>query len=288
LLPAQTYLAPETDINPDSNGGLQGDFFELRFPEYTKSDAELTDKSICRQSGAGNYSHPDCWLRKISGYSESCTGTNPSTLEIFAAIRFLSAQYGVPVEIIGAVCYKESTMFHYGADGFVVHNIVECKSLYNRAAVTGPPGIGLMQLTGATAREYDVKRLISDWQYNLEAGVKVLRQKYNCALRLNPQELQTIKMENWNVLENWRYALAFYNGYKKTENPYVFSVCKIIASPPSELSELFTGVAMTHPQDVIAEFAYGKAYGVTNEGYWCYYDGATYFGEAHPGIGAER
>ncbi|HCE45451.1 MAG TPA: hypothetical protein DET40_18075 [Lentisphaeria bacterium] len=287
LLSAQAALATEADIKPNSKGESPEALLEQLISEVTKSDTGLTDKSPCRQSAARNYSHPDCWIKQMSGYSGPYSGTNPSILEVFAAIRSLSAQYGVPVEIIGAVCYKESSMYHYGADGFVVHNISECKSLYHRAAAAGPPGIGLMQLTGATAKEYDVKRLISDWQYNLEAGVKVLRQKYHCALRLNPQELQTIKIENWNVLENWRYALAFYNGYRKTENPYVSSVCGIIASPPSGLSELFTGVTMTQPQDVIAEFAYGKAYGVTNEGSWCYYDGATYFGAAHPGIGGE-
>ena len=248
-----------------------------------KPDTVLTEEIPSWQPVAGNYSHPDCWLKYMSGCSGSLTGVNPSILEIFTAIRSLSVQYGVPVEIIGSVCYKESSLCHYGADGFVVHNIAECKLLYNRTAV-GPPGLGLMQLTGATAKDYDIKRLISDWRYNLETGVKVLRQKYYYTLSLNHPSLQSIKIENWNVLENWRYALAFYNGYKKSENPYVSTVCDIIASPPSGLSELFTGVTMTRPQDVIEGFAYGKPYGVTPEGSWCYYDGITYLGTAHPGI----
>jgi hypothetical protein len=280
---AQGALASTSDIKADSADESPEAIIEKWLSEEVKADTSLTEEVPSWQPAAGNYSHPDCWLKYMSGCYGSFAGVNPSILEVFTAIRSLSVQYGVPVEIIGSVCYKESGLCHYGADGFVVHNIAECKSLYNRTT-GGPPGIGLMQLTGATAKEFDLKRLISDWRYNLEAGVKVLRQKYYYTLNLHPPSLQSIKIENWNVLENWRYALAFYNGYKKTENPYVSTVCDIMASPPSGLSELFTGVTMTRPQDVIEGFSYGKAYGVTLEGSWCYYDGITYSGTAHPGI----
>ena len=234
-----------------------------------------------------NYSHSNCWLKYKSGYAGPFTGINPSTSEIFDAIRSLSVQYKVPIEIIGTVCYQESIgLYQYGADGFVVHNLTECKSFYNGAAGF-PPGLGLMQLTGATAKGYDVNRLITDWRYNLETGVKVLRQKYDYALSLDPLSLRTIEIANWNVLENWRYALAFYNGYQTpAENPYVTTVCSIIALPPSRLSGLFTGVTLTRPQDVITGFTYGKGYAVKPDGSWLYYNGIMYYGTAHTGGGS--
>ncbi len=229
------------------------------------------------------YVHSDCWLKYSSGYAGPFTGVNPTSAEIFGAIRALSVQYKVPVEIIGAVCFQESGAYQYGADGFVVHNLTECRALYYGAA-GAPPGLGLMQLTGSTAEAFNLNRLVTDWRYNLEAGVEVLKQKRDYAISLDPSSLQTIENANWNVLENWRYALAHYNGYSIPENPYVASVCGLIASPPARLSGLFSGVTLTRPQDVIAGFVYGKGFAVKPDNSWLYYNGLTYYGAAHLGI----
>lgn len=254
ILPLFSVAQGDFSATYDAITNPEGESTELVldrfFPELVEANGSLAEVIHHEECTAGIYSHTDCWLKYKSGYSESFTGVNPSTLEIFAAIRSLSAQYDVPVEIIGAVCYKESGLCHYGADGFVIHNLAECKSLYNGTA-GGPPGLGLMQLTGATAKGYETNRLISDWRYNLESGVKVLKQKYNKALSLNPSSSQATETGNLNMLENWRYALAFYNGYKNPENPYVSTVCGIISAPPTGLSRLFTGVAMARPQDEI-------------------------------------
>lgn len=247
---AQSDFPQEQDMKAD----FADDSLEITSEECSSNGEApvplLTEEILSEQGAAGNYTHPDCWLKYISGYSGSFTGVNPSNLEVFTAIRSLSVRYDVPVEIIGAVCYKESGLCHYGTDGFVIHNIAECKSLYNGTA-GGPPGLGLMQLTGATAKGYETNRLISDWRYNLESGVKVLKQKYNRALILNPSLPQAMEAGNFDMLENWRYALAFYNGYKKPENPYVSNVCDIISAPPSGLSKLFSGLAAPRTQDEI-------------------------------------
>ena len=258
----------------------------LSFASFGQAETqtELIDNELIQ--ALGNYSHSDCWLKYMSGYAGPFTGTNPSTAEIFDAIRSLSVQYKVPIEIIGAVCYQESGLYQYGGDGFVVHNMTECVNDYYNRTGPKPPGLGLMQLTGDTAKKFNVNLLITDWRDNLEAGVNVLRQKYDQALSYDPPSLQRIEIENWNVLENWRYALAFYNGYQEPENPYVNTVCSIIASPPSRLTGLFTGVTLTRPQDVITGFIYGKGYAVKPEGSWLYYNGSTYYGTAHTGGGS--
>src|ERR1051326_7252476 len=94
----------------------------------------------------------DCWLENKSGYGVALTGGSPSTSEILDEIRLLSTAYKVPVEIIAAICYRESGLFQYGTDSFVVHNIAECKYCFAHGTLSSggsspPPGIGLMQLT---------------------------------------------------------------------------------------------------------------------------------------------
>jgi uncharacterized repeat protein (TIGR02543 family) len=142
-----------------------------------------------------------------------------------------------------------------------------------------------MMLTGSTATSFNVNRLITDWQYNLESGVRVLRQKFELALSVDPSFLQTLQLDNWYVLENWRYGLAYYNGWKNPENPYVATVLGHVASPPSRISVLFPAVSVASPASVISGFQYGKGYAVEPIGRWTYYNGATYAGPAHVGVG---
>ncbi|MCY2928853.1 MAG: lectin-like protein, partial [Planctomycetota bacterium] len=165
-------------------------------------------------AGSTNYQHDECWLKQDSGYAVSFAGTNPSLADLQAQIRVLSAQYQVPVEIIGAVAYQESGLHQYGEDGFVVHNKTECRSDFNSDPNSPrPPGLGLMQLTGSTAAQFDLGRLITDWRYNLEAGVKVLADKYEASVKNDPAWMLPLDRANRNVLENWYYALKGYNGW---------------------------------------------------------------------------
>lgn len=134
--------------------------------------------SASNASAQTPYDHPvDCWLRAQYGSNTTLTGTNPPLAEIHTASQQLAQQYNVPVEIIGSVCAQESGgVYQWGSDGFIVHNIGECQDLFNATQTNGPPGLGLMMLTGATAQATgDIPRLITDWRFNLEEGVKVLR-----------------------------------------------------------------------------------------------------------------
>ncbi len=236
----------------------------------------------CPVSAWNRYEHPDCWLRFRSGYVGPFTGANPADAELFEALRAVSAQYRVPLEIVGAVCFQESGLRQYGADGVVVHNLGECAAQYYGAG-GAPPGLGLMQLTGSTAETFDQNRLITDWRYNLEAGVKILRHKYAVALGRAPPALQRLDLAHWVVLENWRYALAEYNGFRYPENPYVEAVCGHVAAPPAPLAGLYAGVPVARPIDVMPGFAYGQAYAVTPFGAWHDATGAVQTGAAHRG-----
>ena len=73
-------------------------------------------------------------------------GKNPSMKELDAEITKLSAEHNVPTEVIKAVAWQESGCQQWRANGTFVYNKKDC-------------GLGMMQLTGATAKQFDVERL---------------------------------------------------------------------------------------------------------------------------------
>lgn len=228
------------------------------------------------------FQHADCWLENSSGYQVSFHGTNPTTPELQLAIETLAGRYGVPAQIIGAVCQQQSGTFQFGSDAFLTHNLPSCKALFNGTATGGPPGMGLMQVAGATARQYVLTRLVSDWEYNLEAGVQVLADKYEAALADDPEWLKTAKRQNSHVLENWFSPLAHYHGLDPAD-PFPFTVFNWIQTPPARLSGLWTPVAVTRPADAIPGWTYGTSFVARADGQWTTVIGATSTAAVHFG-----
>ena len=233
----------------------------------------------------------DCWLEKKSSYGVSFTGTEAGLADIHNEIRRLSSLYKVPVEIVGVVAHQESIgLYHYGSDGFVVHNPTECRYAFSNGGVISlaggapPPGLGLMQLTGATASgSGNIGRLITDWRFNLEQGVKVLVNKYNTALSSDPTWMQQLERENMNVLENWFYALRFYNGYRANDLTYLNAIYGKVASLPSNgrLNGLFSPVTITKPASVIANWNDGNSFVALPNNQWQDKNGTVYAGSVH-------
>lgn len=232
-----------------------------------------------------DYEHTDCWLEQNSGYAVDFTGTNPTLGDLKTEIESLSAKYQVPVEIIAAVAYQESGLYQYGADGFVVHNLEECKQAFNGTNNNTPPGLGLMQLTGSTATSMASKmgvpigQFISDWRCNCEAGVRVLVDKYEYSISSDPEWMLTLDKANRGVLENWYYALKFYNG----STSYPSTIFKLIANPPERLNDIISATAVALPNTVISDWVYPDGFVVESNGTWHSKNNDLYAGAAHLG-----
>ncbi len=177
-------------------------------------------------------------------------GENPEPLVIADEMARLSAVYEVPVELICAVAHRESGIQQWRADGSFVYN----KSDF---------GLGMMQLTGATADAYDKERLKTDWRYNLEAGVKVLVGKWQRAVTREhfPAGIEVDR----GLLENWYYALCYYNG--KTSDVYVAKIYEHAASLPGRMAQILEKpVEITRPESVLEGFEWGDAFVAVAEG----------------------
>lgn len=171
------------------------------------------------------------------------TGQNPTVEELAAEIARQSASFGIPTEIIKGVAWQESGCQQWRPDGTLVYNTTDC-------------GLGMMQLTGATAEQFDVPRLKKDWRYNLEAGVTVLEQKWKMAQR---QGQVPADPEAKRVLENWYYPLAYYQG--RRDESYLSKVFGHLKSRPGRLQQLLArSIDVTLASAAIPGFKWGDKF----------------------------
>lgn len=264
---------------------------------------------LCVATARAQY-HDNCWLRQDSGYGTNFYGVNPSTAALQSELRTWASYYQVPLEVAAAVCYQESVgAFQFDADGypgpfhsgsgFVVHNIAECQKAHLTGYINSggtlipPPGLGLMQLTSQTAINLSsaegrgVGDLISDWHWNVKAGIKLLAQKYEDAIVGDPGWLAGMRRETANrgLLENWYYAIAFYHGSADTNgitDGYINAVYGYIASPPSKIAGMFNPVSVSKPSSVIgSNWHYNLGFVATPSGIWYDTQDRQYSGAVH-------
>lgn len=281
----------------------------------------------------GQY-HSDCWVRNNV---PSVYGTNPSASDFQARLKTLATTpvtitsnwdhtaqtYSVPLEVIAAVCSAESGGgYQFDQDGYsgpghdsahpgyIIHNILECKSCYANGynypppstSASPPPGLGLMQLTSGTATSlasyFGVTwpSLVSRWDLNLQAGVRWLVQKYDDAVNpggTNDHGISVLRRQPANVavLENWYYAIGYYNGdvalspYKNqsTPSPYITKVYNNIKTPVNRLTGIPapSGPLTTPNTPFPSSFANTHGFCAKPDGTWTLDTGETGYGSVH-------
>ena len=136
--------------------------------------------------------------------------TNPSTDQIRAKLSAAAVAHGIPPKILYGIAFQESTWRQFDANG---DPLIGSDGL----------GIGIMQVTSYDLFHFDVGKLKSDIDYNIECGVEVLLEK-----------------RTWTPLigdgsplcyENWFYAVWAYNAWT-AGNTYPYQVWRHIADGP--------------------------------------------------------
>jgi hypothetical protein len=130
--------------------------------------------------------------------SASAGGTNPPDTSIRARLKDAALRYNVPSAILMAIAYQESGWRQFDASG----NTVIGSNATSQ-------DIGIMQIN--TSVRTDIDRLMTDIDYNIEIGAKILDGKWKLAPGIGDRDR--------NVLENWYYAIWAYNGLSSTNNP---------------------------------------------------------------------
>lgn len=121
----------------------------------------------------------------------------------------MANKYDIPPALLKAIAWMESGWKQYKVDP------TTGLPLTDQPFIADDGGIGIMQISEANYPEYDVAKLKSDLDYNLEAGCQILNNKW----RANPK----IGDGNRNVLENWYFAVWAYNAWTEQNNPNYFT-----------------------------------------------------------------
>jgi hypothetical protein len=125
-------------------------------------------------------------------------GTNPPDTYIRACLKDAALRYNVPSVVLMAIAYQESGWRQFDANG----NTVVGSNATSQ-------DVGIMQIN--TSGRSDIDRLMTDIDYNIETGAKMLDGKWKLAPGIGDRDR--------NVLENWYYAIWAYNGLSSTNNP---------------------------------------------------------------------
>ena len=172
-------------------------------------------------------------------------GTNQTQAELISIFEEAEAKWQIPSQILKVMAYQESGWEHFIYDRELEKWVIHIGKDPNGISC----GIGLMQLTGKTAEDFDeFDRLFTDPIYNLEAGFKVLDDKWNGTPVIGNNERY--------MYENWYYAIWGYNGGCHAIHPDCNHYPEdVLADMGKDKGTYWSGISVTSPN--IASFKNG-------------------------------
>lgn len=203
---------------------------------------------------AGNLLSPRPASSALVGSGCPNTGTQPSRASVAKLMGDVAFAQGVPPQLLKVIGYKESTWRQFDSNGHTV--------------VSADGGIGMMQLTGATAAQFDVCRLYTDVKYNITSGAVVLKQKMSKASEGVPSTVDK------TLIENWYLAARYYNGGGSAANTYVADVVAKLRTPPSLIASYTSPIAITAPRTVWGSYTEPTRLRATADKAWTFYSSA--------------
>jgi len=135
--------------------------------------------------------------------------TSAQTAIVGKKIEDMANKYDIPPVLLKAIAWMESGWKQYKLDP------TTGLPLTDQPFISNDGGIGIMQISEANYPEYDVAKLKSDLDYNLEAGCQILNNKWRAYPKIGDG--------NRNVLENWYFAVWGYNAWTEQNNPNYFT-----------------------------------------------------------------
>ncbi|QXE01123.1 cell wall-binding repeat-containing protein [Terribacillus sp. DMT04] len=169
--------------------------------------------------------------------ASSVDHANPSYAEISQKLTDAANAYNVPPEIVKSIAFRESGWKQYWT-GSTPSYQQSCSIADGSNVVIGYDciGIGIMQVSDYNRGDKEeINRLMHDIDYNIERGMKILKDKWNEANAkaesgLPYNLIPVVNDGNPDKLENWYFAILAYNGRLERNDP--------IANPQTAYQEL--------------------------------------------------
>ncbi|WP_332628449.1 NlpC/P60 family protein [Halalkalibacter flavus] len=183
---------------------VEGEELLLTYPLYKEGESLDTpsafqEKSYSMKENGVVVEEREIKAEEISRIRASTQGQyeNPPYHEIGQLLTEKALENGIPPEILKAIALMESGWVHFKDGG---------------PNVSFDNGIGLMQVTDL---RFDQEKLKYDIEYNIEAAIDILLEKWDWAGTIIP----TIGDQDMDVLESWYFAILAYNGMVQVNSP---------------------------------------------------------------------
>jgi putative cell wall-binding protein len=145
-------------------------------------------------------------------FKSTIKGTNPPPNEINRLLTEKALEQGVPPEIVKAIAWQESKWQQFRTTDSSSWDIGDVVIGYDGL------GIGIMQISERNMASERRLRLMKDIEYNIEEGIRILKEKYKYSdYKLIPK----INDNNPEFLEHWYFAIMAYNGISKKNDPTI-------------------------------------------------------------------
>ncbi|RBP91542.1 transglycosylase-like protein with SLT domain [Cytobacillus firmus] len=193
------YKAGDSNTKP-SNELI--DEISINTGEKTTLTPNSTDQAKANSFSISSTGGEETPQERIKRIASTVTGKNPANQELSKKLTEKALENGIPPEILKAIAWQESTWRQFYSDGTPV---IGFDGL----------GIGLMQITDTTLSDEEIKRLMTDIDYNLQKGINILLEKWNYGNKRIP----TINNNDQELIENWYFAIMAYNGISMKNDP---------------------------------------------------------------------
>ncbi|WP_010175097.1 cell wall-binding repeat-containing protein [Bacillus coahuilensis] len=206
VLTVQHAKYNESDANYAPTYVLE-DQFSIEDSKVTLLDTTTSNlKSSSFQSVTTTSDSEFTGLNRVQQLALTVTGNNPTPQELNAILTKKAYEHNIPPEVLKTIAYLESSWQQYNNDG------------HPRISTLDGQGVGLMQVTDGTLTMSEDKllRLMTDIEYNIDEGIRILEAKYGY---IKAGILPTINEQDRTILEHWYWPIAAYNGISSINNP---------------------------------------------------------------------
>lgn len=203
---------------------------EVYIEAFTVAPQQVTKQDTRTESTAS--------AAKARMFRASAAGlTNPSYNTISRKLTAAAVKYDVPAEIVKSIAFRESGWKQYWT-GSTPSYQASCSIADGSNVVIGYDciGIGIMQVSDYNRNDTEeIERLMHDIDYNIDRGMRILKNKWNEAnskaeSTLAYNLIPKVNDGNPDKLENWYFAILAYNGRLERNDP--------IANPQTAYQEL--------------------------------------------------
>ncbi|MGD6961124.1 S-layer homology domain-containing protein [Fictibacillus phosphorivorans] len=190
---------------------LEGkDSFKVTFPTYERGDTNAFPSNLATNSFLinenNNVTLKNETENEYNSFSTKGTGqySNPAPELINKMLTDAAKANNIPPEIFKAIVWQESGWRQFTSDGnpligYDGRGLGITQVTYSRSYLDENPGLE--------------EKLKTDIQFNINEGIKILKQKWNTTY------VPWINDHSPEEIEHWYFAILAYNGYAKKNDP---------------------------------------------------------------------